>query len=277
MFCNVFRFILKNGLDEKFRERVSETIKLYIDDEVRKHRFKRKFIIVNQIIDSINEKWDARTISTDFPEDSDEFEALKRIDYREACTKSPFIERLKTESIMSDLKELDDKLSRDEKDYEVKWNTFSLLSSIIDHPNKTVSKLAKDVKQKLKNVILQEINDKYTIEANLKHLTKCEKDVLRSLNLNGTNNQLCPKHVVRLYWLLTEDDINRKCKKLIEKENGFKMQAWYYDKIMSYLRSGSDVPVSLKQSAWAFKKKLDETFGPDVLPPTLVRTIQLID
>lgn len=271
------RFIWKNGLHEKFQERVSETIKLYIDDDVRKHRFKRKFIIVNQIIDSINEKWDAHTICSDFPEDSDEYEALKRIGYREACKKSPFIDRLKTESIMSDLKELDDKLSRDEKDYEVKWNTFSLLSSILDHPNKTVSKLAKDVKQKLKNVILQEIYDKYTSEANLKHLTKCEKDVLRSLNLNATNNQRCPKHVVRLYWLLTEDDINRYCKKLIEKENGFKMQAWYYDKIKSYLNRGADVPVSLKQSAWTFKRKLDETFGRDVVPPTLVRTIYLID
>nr|XP_034303758.1 uncharacterized protein LOC105342861 isoform X4 [Crassostrea gigas] len=271
------RFIWKSRLQEKFRERVSETIKFYIDDEVRKHRFKRKFLIVNQIIDTINEKWDARTICSDFPEDSDEYEALKRIDYRDACIKSPFIDRLKAESILSDLKELDDKLSKDEKDYGVKWITFSLLSSIIDHPNKTVSKLAKNVKQKLKSVILQEIYVKYTTETNLKHLTKCEKDVLRSLNLNGTNNQQCPQHVVRLYWLLAEDDINNNCKKLIEKENGFKMQAWYYDKIISYLRRGADVPVPLKQSAWTFKRKLDDTFGPDVVPPTLIRTISLID
>ncbi|XP_034303764.2 uncharacterized protein [Magallana gigas] len=271
------RFIWKSRLQEKFRERVSETIKFYIDDEVRKHRFKRKFLIVNQIIDTINEKWDARTICSDFPEDSDEYEALKRIDYRDACIKSPFIDRLKAESILSDLKELDDKLSKDEKDYGVKWITFSLLSSIIDHPNKTVSKLAKNVKQKLKSVILQEIYVKYTTETNLKHLTKCEKDVLRSLNLNGTNNQQCPQHVVRLYWLLAEGDINNNCKKLIEKENGFKMQAWYYDKIISYLRRGADVPVPLKQSAWTFKRKLDDTFGPDVVPPTLIRTISLID
>lgn len=100
MFCNVFRIILNSGLQEKFRERVSEIIKYYIDDEVRKHRYKRRFIIVNQIIDSINEKRDTRTVCSDFPEDSDEYEALKRIDYREACIKSPFIDRLKTESIL---------------------------------------------------------------------------------------------------------------------------------------------------------------------------------
>ncbi|XP_052675244.1 uncharacterized protein LOC128156943 isoform X2 [Crassostrea angulata] len=273
------QFIWKSGLHGKFQERVSETIKYYIDDEVRKHKFKRKFIIVNQIIDSINEKWDTHTVCSDFPEDSDEYEALKRIDYREACIKSPFIDRLKTDSIVSDLKELDDKLSRDEKDYDVKWIPFSLLSSIIDHPNKTVSKLANDVKQKFKNVVLQEIYDKYTIEANLKHLTKCEKDVLRSLNLNGTNNQRFPKHVVRLYWLLREDDINKNCKKLIEMGNGFQLYGgeWFYVKTMSYLRSGAHVPVSFKQSVWRFKRKLDETFGRDVVPPTLVRKICLID
>lgn len=273
------RIILNSGLQEKFRERVSETIKYYIDDEVRKHRYKRRFIIVNQIIDSINEKRDTRTVCSDFPEDSDEYEALKRIDYREACIKSPFIDRLKTESILSDLKELDYKLSRDEKGYEVKWIPFSLLSSIIYHPNKTVSKLAKDVKQKFKNVVLQEIDDKYTIEATLKHLTKCERDVIRSLNLNGTNNQRCPKHVVRLYWLLTEDDINKNCKKLIEMGNGFQMHGaeWYYDKIKYYVQRGADVPVYLKQSALIFKRKLDETFGRDVVPPTLGRTINLID
>eukprot|EP00105_Crassostrea_gigas_P003666 XP_011416597.1 PREDICTED: uncharacterized protein LOC105320375 isoform X1 [Crassostrea gigas] len=94
------RIILNSGLQEKFRERVSEIIKYYIDDEVRKHRYKRRFIIVNQIIDSINEKRDTRTVCSDFPEDSDEYEALKRIDYREACIKSPFIDRLKTESIL---------------------------------------------------------------------------------------------------------------------------------------------------------------------------------
>lgn len=46
------------------------------------------------------------------------------------------------------------------------------------------------------------------------------------------------------------------------------MKGWYYKRIIKYLGIGEDVPVPLKQSAWTFKKQLDETFGRDVVPPS---------
>lgn len=87
-------FIEENGLLKIFEERVSETIKFYIDDKIRTLRYERKNSIVNQIIDSINDKWDAHTNFADIPEDTDEYEALKRIDYKEAAKKSSFIDRI---------------------------------------------------------------------------------------------------------------------------------------------------------------------------------------
>lgn len=262
------RFIEEIGLLKIFEEQVSETIKFYIDDKIRTLRYERKNSIVNQIIDSINDKWDAHTNFADIPEDTDEYEALKRIDYKEAAKKSSFIDRIKTESIMSDLNELDKMFARGEKDYEDKWLPFSLLTSLSKHPNETVSKLANGVREKLKESIRKEIEEKYTIKTKLAHLTKNEKNVLKSLDINGTNDQRFPKHVIRLYWLLTEDDIDKNCKKLIEKGDEFTMQTWYYEKIISYVERGADVPVTLKPSAWTFKRQLDETFGRDVVPPS---------
>lgn len=55
-------------------------------------------------------------------------------------------------------------------------------------------------------------------------------------------------------------------------ESGFTLK-----QCLTYLRRGAIVPVSFKQSVWRFKRKLDETFGRDVVPPTLVRKICLID
>uniref|UniRef100_A0A8W8KZW4 Exonuclease 3'-5' domain-containing protein 1 n=1 Tax=Magallana gigas TaxID=29159 RepID=A0A8W8KZW4_MAGGI len=207
------RLIENNVLQEKFHKRVSRTVKFYIDDEVRKQRFQRKIDIVNEIIDSIDEKWDADNTFSDISNDSDEFEALKEIEYTEAGKKSAFINRLKTESIMSDLNELDDNITRGERNYEVKWITFSSLTKLCDHPNATVSRLAKDVKYKLKDIKSEEIGEKYGIEAELKHLTKCEKDVLRSLNIKDTDDQRFSKNVERLYWLLTKHDIDNNCEK----------------------------------------------------------------
>lgn len=105
--CFIFRLIENNVLQEKFHKRVSRTVKFYIDDEVRKQIFQRKIDIVYQIIDSIDEKWDA-----------DHFKwqwwiwGFKRNWIKEAGKKSAFINRLKTESIMSDLNELDDNNTR---------------------------------------------------------------------------------------------------------------------------------------------------------------------
>lgn len=47
------------------KKRVSRTVKFYIDDEVRKQIFQRKIDIVYQIIDSIDEKWDADNTFSD--------------------------------------------------------------------------------------------------------------------------------------------------------------------------------------------------------------------
>lgn len=266
--CFIFRLIENNVLQEKFHKRVSRTVKFYIDDEVRKQRFQRKIDIVNEIIDSIDEKWDADNTFSDISNDSDEFEALKEIEYTEAGKKSAFINRLKTESIMSDLNELDDNITRGERNYEVKWITFSSLTKLCDHPNATVSRLAKDVKYKLKDIKSEEIGEKYGIEAELKHLTKCKKDVLRSLNIKDTDDQRFSKNVERLYWLLTKDDIDNNYEKLIEKGDEFTMATWYYERIISYVERGAHVPIFFKQSALAFKKQLDKTFGQDVVPPS---------
>lgn len=169
---------------------------------------------------------------------------------------------------MSDLNELDKVLASSERDNEDKWLPFSLLTKLSKHPNDTVSTLANGVREKLKESIRKEIEEKYTIKTKLAHLSKNEQDVLKSLDINGTNDQRFPKNVIWLYWLLMENDIDKNCKKLIEKGNEFTMKGWYYKRIIKYLGIGEDVPVFLKRSAWTFKKKLDETFGQDVVPPS---------
>lgn len=132
----------------------------------------------------------------------------------------------------------------------------------------TVSRLAKDAKYKLKDIKSEEIGEKYGIEAELKHLTNCEKDVLRSLNIKDTDDQRFSKNVERLYWLLTKDDIDNNYEKLIKKGDEFTMATWYYERITSYVERGAHVPIFFKQSALAFKKQLDKTFGQDVVPPS---------
>lgn len=169
---------------------------------------------------------------------------------------------------MSDLNELGKKIAKDERDYEVKWIQFSCLTNLSKHPNDTVSRPAKVLREKLRKIILKEMEGKYTIKTEVTHLTKSEMDALKSLNLQSYHDQELPENIRYLYWLLMEYDIEKNCKRLIKMGNEFKMQRVYYEKIQSYLKSGEDVPKTLKECARRFMRHIDKTFGRDHAHPS---------
>lgn len=130
---------------------------------------------------------------------------------------------------MFDLNELDDNIIRGERNYEVKWIIFLFFIKFCDYLNVIVLRLVKDVKYKFKDIKFEEIGEKYGIEVELKYLIKCEKDVLRFLNIKDIDDQWFLKNVERLYWLLIKYDIDNNCEKLIEKGDEFIMVIWYYE------------------------------------------------
>lgn len=130
---------------------------------------------------------------------------------------------------MFDLNELDDNIIRGERNYEIKWIIFLFFIKFCDYLNVIVLRLVKDVKYKFKDIKFEEIGEKYGIEVELKYLIKCEKDVLRFLNIKDIDDQWFLKNVERLYWLLIKYDIDNNCEKLIEKGDEFIMVIWYYE------------------------------------------------
>lgn len=130
---------------------------------------------------------------------------------------------------MFDLNELDDNIIRGERNYEVKWIIFLFFIKFCDYLNVIVLRLVKDVKYKFKDIKFEEIGEKYGIEVELKYLIKCEKDVLRFLNIKDIDDQWFLKNVERLYWLLIKDDIDNNYEKLIKKGDEFIMVIWYYE------------------------------------------------
>lgn len=89
---------------------------------------------------------------------------------------------------MFDLNELDDNIIRGERNYEVKWIIFLFFIKFCDYLNVIVLRLVKDVKYKFKDIKFEEIGEKYGIEVELRYLIKCEKDVLRFLNIKDIDD-----------------------------------------------------------------------------------------
>ncbi|XP_061170113.1 piRNA biogenesis protein EXD1-like [Saccostrea echinata] len=258
--------IEKKKLQTCFQERVLEAINISLDPEAKSKRLERVQNNITQIIDSIDKDWEVSTKLEDLPEDGNEIRALKRIDLKKARKKSKFIDRLKTESIQIELKELRDELDSTGSDYIVKRYTLSFLSQIENHRKKAISKEARHIKERIHHIILDDIETKYQTETNLNHITRTEKEVLRTLTPKSTYDDNFPRNVLRLYWILMEEDLDRKCDAFEENRKDFKMKKGYYQKMKFFVAKGTDVPGDLKQKARRFKRGLDAQFGRDKVP-----------
>ena len=261
-----FSLLEENKLLGIFEERVLESVNLSFDPEAKTKRRERINERVREIINLIDENWDESTILSDFPEDGDELRALKRIDMKEAREKSEFINRLKTESILNELKELEEEMSSEGNEYVVKSYTHLILSKFSNHPDKNVSKQARKIKEKHQDIILKDIEVKYSMDSALTHLSSSEKDVLRTLTPKSTTDERFSDIILSLYWILMEEDLDRKAEMFEEKGKDFKMKERYYKKLKFYVARGTDVPDSLKAKARKLKRQLDSKFGRDVIP-----------
>ncbi|XP_056009729.1 uncharacterized protein LOC130051612 isoform X4 [Ostrea edulis] len=260
------RMVEEKRLLETFRERVLENINITIDKEAKTKRRERVENYTMQIIDSIIEKWHPSTKLEDLPEDGDEVRALKRIDIVKANKKGTFIDRLKTESVRSDLNKLDDELSAQGSEYVVSIFTQKFLASVTCHRNKTIAKQAKNIEGRIHEIILEDIATKCSMDTSLSHITKSEKAVLRTLNPGSTCDDNFHPIVLRLYWNLMEEDLDRNNNVLDKKGKDFKMKEKHYKKFKFFIASGTDVPKVLKEKGRKLKRKLDSTFGKNVVP-----------
>lgn len=261
-----FSLLEENKLLRIFEERVLESVNLSIDSEAKTKRRERINERVREIINSIDENWDDSTTLSDFSEDGDELRALKRIDMKEAREKSEFINRLKTESILCELKELEEEMASEGNEYMVKSYTHLILSRFSNHPDKNVSKQARKIKENHQDIILRDIEVKYSTDSSLTHLSSSEKDVLRTLTPKSTTDERFSDIILSLYWILMEEDLDRKTEMFKEKGKDFKMKERYYKKLKFYVARGTDVPDSLKVKARKLKRQLDSKFGRDVIP-----------
>lgn len=88
------------------------------------------------------------------------------------------------------------------------------------------------------------------METSLQYLTPWEKDALRNMNAN----RICesPKVRRRLFFLLTEADMDIKIKQLHRYGNNYRCNEKFYSKIKFIATNASDLPESLRQKARDF-------------------------
>ncbi|XP_022322114.1 uncharacterized protein LOC111123810 isoform X2 [Crassostrea virginica] len=253
--------IEENKLRNRLLDETDEILNRCKDRELKDKRRKDRQDRIWKVINSIEEKWDQNTKHSDFATDSEEILALRRIRHWEAGQKSPFIKRLKTESILCYLDQLDNEIKTEKEEYQVNGYKWSFLSRNLNHPNKEVSNQVKDLQERIKDITLKRMETKYSIDTNLENLTTSELSILGSLFLKSTNDRQFSPMIARLFWLWMETQLDEKRRSFDEWGKICKRYDPFYKKISFYASGtdGSQIPRAVQRKSQSLKRDYDLT------------------
>ena len=258
-FKSHFSYIGQNNLKKRLLEETTDRLNECKDRKLKEKRGKNRQDCIWQVITSIDEKWDKSTKYSDFATNSEEILALRLIPYWKALQKSPFIGRLKTESILCYLDQLDNYVKTDKEEYQVTKYNWDYLSTILKHPDKKVSNQAKDLKKRMKAITLKRMENIYSIHTNLENLKTIELRKLRTLRLRSTNDCQFSPVVARLFWLFMENNLDYKREEFEKWGKVFKRSDPFYRKISFYAErtDESQIPKSVQQKSKSLKRDYD--------------------
>ncbi|XP_022326783.2 uncharacterized protein LOC111126430 isoform X1 [Crassostrea virginica] len=252
-------YIGQNNLKKRLLEETTDRLNECKDRKLKEKRGKNRQDCIWQVITSIDEKWDKSTKCSDFATNSEEILALRLIPYWKALQKSPFIGRLKTESILCYLDQLDNYVKTEKEEYQVTKYHWDSLSMILKHPDKKVSNQAKDLKKRMKAIALKRMENIYSIHTNLENLKTIELRILRTLRLRSTNDCQFSPVVARLFWLFMENNLDYKREEFEKWGKVFKRSDPFYRKISFYAErtDESQIPKSVRQKSKSLKRDYD--------------------
>lgn len=251
------RLIENSGLNQKFKERVLESVKLHIDRTVYTQRKDRINGHVMEILHSIENTCTTNTKLQDFGEDSDERIALQIVDVEIAQTMSEIIQQLKKECTNSYLDEILEEVESDQAELLVTSSKLRFLNKTRGHPDKSIAKKAGRIRDEIQNIVLSSIERKYDVGTDVSLLSTCEQEILRDLPIWSDDDTNFPKVIKGLFWRLLDDDLAKKSGALHKHKENYKLNKGFFYQMEKFARGPSSVPIPT-QVREKVKKFLDD-------------------
>lgn len=253
----VFRLIENSGLNQKFKDRVHESLKRHLDPVYQKQRRVRIKRHVMETLQSIDKTCTAKTKLQDFDKDSDKRIALKTVDAEIAKNMSKIIQQLKKECICSDLDEIFEEVKSDEAQLLVTSNKLRFLNKTRGHPDESIAGKAEHIRDEIQNIVLSSIERKYDVDTDVSLLSTCEQEILRDLPIWSDDDTNFPKVIKGLFWRLLDNDLAKKSGALHKHKENYKLNKGFFDQMKKFARGPSSVPIPT-QVREKVKKFLDD-------------------
>lgn len=225
-----------------FKERVLESVKLYIDRTVYTQRRDRINGHVMEILQSLENACTPNTKLQDFKKDSEERKALQIVDVENVRNMSQIIQQLKKECIHSNLDEILEEVKSEEAKSLITSSKLRFTNKARRFPDESIKVKAKHVRDQIQNIVLSGIERKNVAGTEIR-LSTCEEDILRDLPIWRDDDSNFSRLIKDRFWRLLENDLARKSKALNNYKKEYRLNRHFYDQMVKFARCSPTVPI----------------------------------
>lgn len=236
------RRIESSGLNQKFKERVLESVKLYIDRTVYTQRKDRINGHVMEILQSLENACTPNTKLQDFEKDSEERKALQIVDFENVRNMSQIIQQLKKECIHSNLDEILKEVKSEEAKSLITSSKLRFTNKARHYPDESIKAKAKHVRDQIQKIVLSGIERKNVADREIR-LSTCEEEILRDLPIWRDDDSKFSRLIKDWFWRLLENDLARKSKALNKFKKEYRLNRHFYDQMVKFARCSPTVPL----------------------------------
>lgn len=237
------RYIEDNKLLEKYAERIQEEIDLDIDPKWKNIRLDRNRDAQQLVIDNMQRKYQSAVKFLDL-QDEDEKKAIEDTNIRDLEKCSDVIKKLKQDSLIAYLEELEGQLAEPGTFCPDRSMMFRI-GEIIREGDSLMKDRAAQAKEKVVSIVTSDIGRKYGPGTPIENFSSSEIQVIRALRIPSESEKYSPK-IVDIYWTVQSYDLDKAIKDFRSSpEEGIHVPMGK----VNFLESGSSVPTDVKRKA----------------------------
>ncbi|KAK6176227.1 hypothetical protein SNE40_014550 [Patella caerulea] len=257
---------------ELFRERVEETINYKLDPELKKTRRERMENAGKKVLREMGRKY--RTpVSYENLTDEDEKAAIDRNwSYEDIeLSMTHVVQNMYYDAFLKVLRELEKEMDQDGDDFNPIANYYYALCKGKTYARSNIKELATNLYNRFRQIISNDIVNKYNIETPLYFLRDQERAIIKDIRIkNARDKSKYHSLLVHFHYKLNEEDFKEFEQNLVNNPSKVTVTKGFYT-FLGYQTKESYIPANVRQAATRLKQAIDRA-GKNPFPPRPPRT-----
>lgn len=181
--------------------------------------------------------------------EEDDRKALEKVQYDEEGLPS-LVKRLKDEDMKKRMKDISDQLLTKGEGFVPTQNSYGFLKAYQYHPDGSIQREAKRLKEELYRIFKKDIPKKYDENTSIKVVKRFGRDALQDIKPESENDKNYDKVVLSLYWQMQIEDVDNTALRLQTEGKNLNIHPGKYKWLMYNVRGTFRMNLSRKAKHW---------------------------